>query len=47
MNAKLKRGLEEHYSRNQAINIWHGPRHPDFNSLIERVKFLKVFTGLK
>jgi hypothetical protein len=37
MNVKLKRELEPS-ARKQAINIWHGPRHPAFNSLIERVK---------
>jgi hypothetical protein len=38
MNVKLTRQLEKHYARKQAINIWHGLRHPAFNSLIERVK---------
>jgi hypothetical protein len=38
MKVKLRRELEEHFARKQAINIWHGPRHPAFNSLIERVK---------
>jgi hypothetical protein len=38
MNAKLSRQLQEHYALKKAINIWHGPRHPAFNSLITRVK---------
>jgi hypothetical protein len=40
MNVKLKRELE-HFARKQAINIWHGPRHPAFNSFIERVKSIE------
>jgi hypothetical protein len=38
MEVKLKRKLEEHFARKQAINIWHGPRHPAFSSLIEGAK---------
>ena len=38
MNAKLKRQLDERYAVKQAINIWHGPQNPAFNSLIARVK---------
>jgi hypothetical protein len=38
MNVKLKAELEVHFARKRAINIWHGPRHPAFNSLIEHVK---------
>jgi hypothetical protein len=38
MNVKLKRELEEHFARKQANNIWHGPWHPAFISLIESVK---------
>jgi len=38
MDKKLKRQLAVHYAVKQAINLWHGPRNPAFNSLIARVK---------
>jgi len=38
MDKKLKRQLDAHYAVKQAINLWHGPQNPAFNSLIARVK---------
>jgi len=38
MNVIHSRQLKEYYTLKQAINIWPGPRHPAFSSLITRVK---------
>jgi len=38
MDKKLKRQLDAHYAVKQAINLWHGPQSPAFNSLIARVQ---------
>jgi len=38
MNEKLKRQLDGHYALKQAMNLWHGPQNPAFNSLIAPVK---------
>jgi hypothetical protein len=37
-NAQLHRQLQEHFVTKQAINIWAGPKYPNYNTLIERVK---------
>jgi len=36
-NEHLDRALQEHYTMKQAINLWQGPRYPDYHSLIDRV----------
>jgi len=36
--SKLNLALQDHYACKQAINLWQGPRHPNYNSLIERVR---------
>jgi len=37
-NSKLNLALQQHYACKQAVNLLQGPRHPDYNSLIERVR---------
>ena len=45
MDKKLKRQLAAHYAVKQAINLWHGPQNPAFNSLIARIKSFEDATS--
>jgi hypothetical protein len=36
-NFNLTRALQDHYITKQAINLWEGPKYPDYNLLIESV----------